>query len=152
MRHFSQSLQALLEPTVKALGFELLATLLIRSQHSSVLRLYIDHEQGVGVDDCGRVSHQISGILDVESPIDGEYTLEISSPGIDRPLFTAAHFQRFVGNRAKIWLTQKLDGRVKVEGTIQKTENDNIYIKDDEDHEYRVSLAIVDKAKLVPVF
>jgi ribosome maturation factor RimP len=140
------------EPTVTALGFELLAVLFIKSQQSSVLRLYIDREGGIGVDHCASVSHQISGILEVESPFDGEYTLEVSSPGVDRPLFKVAHFERFIGQRAKVWLAQKVEGRVKVAGKIQKTENNNIYIMDDEDHVYCMSIDNIDKAKLVPVY
>jgi len=95
-----EALQAMLAPAVAAVGFELWGVEFFQQGRHSVLRLFIDGPEGVGVDDCARVSHQASGVLDVEDPIAGEYTLEVSSPGWDRPLFTLAHYARL---RAVRW-------------------------------------------------
>ena len=85
-----ERLRRLLEPAVEGFGYELLGVQLLAQGHHSKLRVYIDSEEGITVDDCARVSHQVSGVLEVEDPIPGQYTLEVSSPGMDRPLFRAA--------------------------------------------------------------
>ena len=100
----SEILQEILEAAVTTLGFELVGVDYIAQGHRSVVRVYIDSEVGVTVDDCARVSRQVSAILDVEEPIRSEYTLEVSSPGIERPLFTLAHYQRFIGRAVDIRL------------------------------------------------
>jgi len=82
-----QQIQALLEPTVEALGYELWGLEYLSQGRHSTLRLYIESEQGISIDDCAAVSEQVSSVLDVEDPITGEYTLEVSSPGMDRLLF-----------------------------------------------------------------
>ncbi len=82
-----QQIQQMLEPTVEALGFDLWGVEYLSQGRHSVLRVYIEHEKGISVDDCAAVSEQVSGVLDVEDPITGEYTLEVSSPGMDRLLF-----------------------------------------------------------------
>ena len=79
-------MRAMLEPGVKALGFELVDTELSGGAGQTVLRVYIDHPRGINVDDCAKVSRQLSAVLDVEDPIAGQYLLEVSSPGLDRPL------------------------------------------------------------------
>ena len=92
-----QRLSEMLNPAVEALGFELLGVEFVRAGKHSILRVYIDHENGINVDDCADVSHQVSAVLDVEDPINTEYNLEVSSPGMDRPLFKAAHYAQVVG-------------------------------------------------------
>ena len=88
---------ALLEPTVAGLGYELLGIEHQRSSGSQLIRLFIDQEGGITVDDCERVSRQVSDVVDVEGAVSGEYTLEVSSPGLDRPLFTLQQHTRFIG-------------------------------------------------------
>ena len=139
----------LIRPTVEALGVELWGIDQIGQGRSSVLRVYIDKgEDGITIDDCERVSRQISGILEVEEPIAGEYTLEVSSPGMDRPLFELAHFARFVGSVANVRLRAPLEGRRKFKGVIQRAEADSLCLMVDE-KEVSFPFSSVDKANLV---
>ena len=108
----SAELRKLLEPAVSALGFELVGVEFV-SGRRGLLRLYIDSEDGVTIDDCQAVSHQVSGLLDVEDPIQGQYSLEVSSPGLDRPLFRAADFERFAGHEVSLRLVAPVEGRRK---------------------------------------
>ena len=123
------------------------------------MRLYIDRPgtahgsevegEGVSVDDCEAVSREVSAQLDVEDPISGNYTLEVSSPGLDRPLFTPAHFERFVGESAKIGLKLPQDGRRRLQGRIAGVEGEVIRL-DVDGQEFEVAFGNVDKARLVP--
>ena len=89
----------MIRQVVESLNYELVGVeLLQRQKAGSLLRVYIDQPDGITVDDCTEVSHRVSGILDVEDPIKGAYHLEISSPGLDRPLFEEQHFDRFAGH------------------------------------------------------
>jgi ribosome maturation factor RimP len=119
MRNEAERLRRLLEPSVVGLGCELVGIELQGQGLRSLLRLYIDRPEGVTLDDCERVSHQVSGLLDVEDPIRGAYTLEVSSPGLERPLFTPAHFERFVGERIKVKLDVPVEGRRSVTGVLR---------------------------------
>ena len=98
-------LNALIGPAVEGLGYEFVGTEYRRGRDQSLLRVYIDSEAGISLDDCTRVSKQLSGLLDVEEPIRGAYSLEVSSPGLDRPLFFEQHFERFRGARITITIT-----------------------------------------------
>jgi ribosome maturation factor RimP len=139
----------LLRPAVEALGVELWGVDQVGQGRSSILRVYIDKgDEGISIDDCERVSRQISGILDVEEPIAGEYTLEVSSPGMDRPLFALAHFSRFIGSVANVRLRAPLDGRRKFKGVIQKAEADSVCLLVDE-KEVSFPFSSIDKANLV---
>jgi len=100
----------LLEAPLAALGYELV-DLDLRMGRNGLLRLYIDREGGVTLDDCEHVSRQISAFLDVEDPMPGRYVLEVSSPGIERRLRTVEHFRRFVNEEVKIQLARPQDGR-----------------------------------------
>lgn len=143
-------LQELLVPVVTALGYELLGIeRLSQGQRTSIVRIYIDSPQGITLDDCERVSYQVSGVLDVENPITGSYTLEVSSPGIDRPLFTLEHFKRFIGHKIKIRLTHPVQTRRHFTGILQKVEELNVTIVVD-GIEYNLPYHQIDKARLVP--
>lgn len=107
-----EQLQALLAPVVEALGYECWGVEFISQGRHSVLRVYIDRPEGILIDDCEAVSRQVSGILDVEDPISGEYTLEVSSPGMDRPLFTLEQFAKHAGEQVKIRLRSPYEGGV----------------------------------------
>ena len=108
-------IEDLLRPTVEALGFELWGLEYRAQGRRTLLRLYIDSESGVTVDDCAAVSHHISGVLDVEDPISGEYTLEVSSPGVDRLLFRLEHYPPYVGEWIELRLrTSKVVANIKV--------------------------------------
>lgn len=142
-------LQSLLEPAVEALGYELVGLELQRGRKHSLLRVYIDSEAGIGVDDCERVSHQVSGVLDVEDPIEGGYTLEVSSPGLDRPLFTARHFERFAGREVRIRVSELLEGRRRFRGELRGFREGNVVIVED-GVERVIPHDVIRSARLVP--
>ena len=109
---------SLINPIVINMGYELLGIEYVGSGKHSVLRLYIDCAEGVGVNDCETVSRQVSSIMDVEEPISGQYNLEVSSPGIERPLFVIAHYQRFLGHDVFLRTYRPIDGRRNFTGCI----------------------------------
>ncbi len=144
-------LTELLKPAAEALGYEFLGVEYVGQGVHSVLRIYIDHEDGITVDDCTKVSHQASGILEVEDPINTQYTLEVSSPGMDRPLFTLPHFEKVVGQEISLRCHLGVNGRRKFKGTLSKVdENQLVIIVDNQD--YTVDFQDIDKANVVPVF
>jgi len=147
------TLEALIEPVVTALGYELVGIEHLSQGRRSLLRLYIDSDQGITLDDCERVSHQVSGLLDVEEPIRGDYTLEVSSPGLDRPLFKPEHYQRFVGHKVRLRLHAPLNGRRKYVGLIEGLAADGTLVLEVEgEGRLDLSLGDIDKANLVPEF
>lgn len=138
----------LIEPTVSALNLELWGIEHLQQGKFSLLRIYIERDSGVTIEDCENVSKQVSAVLDVEDPITGEYTLEVSSPGVDRPLFSAQHFAQYVGSEVKLRLLSPLQGRRKFTGTIVKVEGDNICLHV-EGTDYDLNHSDVDKANIV---
>jgi ribosome maturation factor RimP len=151
MRKASDKIWALIEPTVENLGYELVGIEHVSQGRHSVLRIYIDHVDGINVDDCASVSHQVSGVLDVEDPIKGNYSLEVSSPGLDRPLFTLEQFARFAGEQVQIRLHAPIEGRRKLNGVIKGIDGGYVEVEVD-DKTYRLVLDDIDTARLVPVF
>ena len=146
----AEEIQEMLSPTVASLGLELLGVEFAPSTSSALLRLYIDVEgRHVGIEDCEAVSREISALLDVNDPIASEYTLEVSSPGIDRPLFTVAQFARFIGEQAKLNLRLPQDGRRRLHGRIARVEGDKVVIAE-EKGEFTVAHENIEKARLVP--
>jgi len=143
------TLAALIEPIASAMGYELVGVIYRPSKKYSLVRIYIDKPEGISVDDCERVSHQVSGMLDVEDPIKGHYTLEVSSPGLDRPLFKSADFQRFAGERVRIRLRGNVEGRRKVNGILRGLA-DGCVVVDEDGCEISIPLNQVDKANLDP--
>lgn len=134
---------------VGALGYELVGIEYLPQRRHSLLRVYIDTPDGVTLEDCERVSRQVSGVLDVEDPIHGHYVLEVSSPGVDRPLFTAEDFQRFSGERAKLRVSPPLDGQRNFVGVLRGVLDDRVVVEQ-ESGEVRIPLHQIDKARLVP--
>ena len=120
-----RDLTELFEPVIEAMGYELVGVEYNAAGKHGTLRVYIDREQGVSLDDCAAISHQLSGILDVEEPISQAYDLEISSPGIDRPLFKLDDFERFSGQTAKIKLAVAQQGRKNFKGRLQGVVDSN---------------------------
>lgn len=149
MRRPPPGVQSVLEPAIAALGYELVGMEYLRQGGRGLLRIFIDSEQGITLDDCGRVSHQASGILDVEDPIREQYVLEVSSPGLDRPLFTAEHFRRFAGSAVKIRLASPVGGQRNFKGVLQGVVDGEVVIAADE-REVRLPLEKIEKANLVP--
>ena len=146
-----EKLLELLLPEVEALGYELVELDAPAPGGGGVLRVYIDHEDGIALDDCERVSHRISGLLDVEDPIHGHYVLEVSSPGLDRPLRTEAHFSRQAGRLVKVVLVPGRPGRRRYKGRLVAAKDGLIELEVDGE---TVSLALsdVESARLVPEF
>tara|TARA_B110000211_G_scaffold204687_1_gene238359 strand:+ start:20479 stop:20910 length:432 start_codon:yes stop_codon:yes gene_type:complete len=138
----------MLRPAVEETGKELLGVEFISAGNHSVLRLFIDHENGIDVDDCAEVSRQVGAILDVEDPISSEYSLEVSSPGLDRPLFEKSQFEAVVGETVEAKISMPLNGRRKFKGKLVAVENDSLIVMVDNE-EYELVISNVDKAHLV---
>jgi len=149
MRRIPQNLQALIEPTVVALGYEFVGIEYLSQGKHSILRVYIDSDDGITLDDCSKLSHQISGLLDVEDVIQGHFNLEVSSPGLDRPLFTLEHFQRFIGSEIKINLSMPVENRRKLTGRLCSVDEKEIVLNVD-NADIRLHFDNIEKANLVP--
>lgn len=148
MAKFEHKLTDMLRPAVEETGKELLGVEFISAGNHSVLRIFIDHENGIDVDDCAEVSHQVGAILDVEDPISSEYSLEVSSPGLDRPLFEKAHFAAVIDETVEVKISMPLNGRRKFKGKLVAIENDNLIVMVDNE-EYELVISNIDKAHLV---
>lgn len=142
-------LSRLLEPGVRALGFELVDVELSGRGRHAVLRVYIDGPEGVTVDDCADVSRQLSGILDVEDPIPERYVLEVSSPGLDRPLTKREDFQRFIGEEVKVRTRRPLDGQRNFKGRLVDVERERV-ILDVGEKTMSLGFDSIEKARLIP--
>jgi len=143
-------IEELLLPGAETLGIELVAVELSGGD-SSIVRVYIDTPNGVTVDDCAKASRQFSAILDVEDPISNKYTLEVSSPGMDRPLAKPIHFKAVVGQDVKIKMATLVDGRRRFTGElIEATEEFAVVEVDGEQSELPYS--DMDRARLIPVY
>lgn len=147
----SKALTELLQPLVEELGYEFVGLEYSSNPKNSVLRVYIDQEDGVNLDDCSRVSHEAAALLDVEDPISGHYKLEISSPGLDRPLFTPEHYARFAGSEARLTLYAPEAGRRKFRGRILDAAEGRVRLSV-EDEEMVFEFSNIAKANLVPDF
>ncbi|WP_404365035.1 ribosome maturation factor RimP [Marinobacter sp.] len=147
-----QQLEAILRPVVEGLGYEFWG-LEFRSQgHQSLLRVFIDDaENGIGIEDCEKVSRQVSAVMDVEDPVQTEYTLEVSSPGMDRPLFRLEQYDEFAGHRVQIRLRMAFEGRRKFQGLLKGIEGEDVVVVVD-DHEYLLPFDSIERANIVPVF
>lgn len=148
--HIRAKLTEMLTAPVEALGFELVGIEFIRGR-TSTLRIYIDSEDGINVDDCADVSHQVSAVMDVEDPITVAYNLEVSSPGLDRPMFTAEHYQRFTGEEVALVLRMAVQNRRKWQGIIKAVDGEMITVTVEGKDEV-FALSNIQKANLVPHF
>lgn len=145
------TLVELIKPVVQSLDCQLWGLELLPQGRHALLRIYIDKATGIMLEDCEKVSRQVSSVLDVEDPIAGQYTLEVSSPGMDRPLFELSQYQDFIGQKISLRLHQPFDGRRKLAGQLTSIENDEVAVVVD-DHEYVLPFELIDKAKVVPTF
>lgn len=145
-----ETLTDLLEPVMNGLGYELWELEFVPGR-TALLRLYIDRPEGIDVDDCERVSRAVSAALDQHDPIPGEYTLEVSSPGLDRVLRKPAHFARFVGEPVKLEMTQPVNGRRRFAGRLLSADEREIGVEVD-GVVHQLPISGVSKARLVPVF
>ena len=151
MKQAPEHLVNLIEPIVEGLGYECVGIEYHPHPTQGLLRIYIDQEQGILLDDCSKVSHQVSGVLDVEDPIADNYHLEISSPGEDRPFFKISQFERFVGKTVMVHLFKPIDGRRKIKGLIEGVSGEVITLIDN-GQAFEVPFSAMTKARLVPDF
>ena len=138
----------LIDTTIQALGLDLWGVELLQQGKYSLLRIYIEREEGVTIEDCEKVSRQVSALLDVEDPIAGEYTLEVSSPGMDRPLFSIEHYLKYVGSEVDLKLRRPINGRRKFKGQIIKISGDIVGLLV-EGSEYSLEFSDIEKASIV---
>ncbi len=141
----------LLRPVVESMGFVFWGIEFIAQGRQSMLRVFIDHANGINVNDCAAVSRQLSAVLDVEDPITQEYTLEVSSPGMDRPLFTIEQYQQYANHIIELRLRMPFEGRRKFKGQLIGVEQEDIVLVVDE-HEYLLPVELIEKAHVVPQF
>ncbi|BFM18312.1 ribosome maturation factor RimP [Maricurvus nonylphenolicus] len=144
-------LKELLEPVVESMECQLWGLEYFSQGRHSTVRLYIDKEGGVNLEDCEKVSRQVSSVMDVEDPIAGEYSLEVSSPGMDRPLYTLEQFAAYTGEQVSIKLRSAFEGRRKFTGLLNGVEDDDVLVVVD-DNEYLLPLELIEKANIIPRF
>lgn len=154
MPRLTDNLTTMLTPAVQAAGFDMVGVEFVRAGKHSILRVYIDHPDGISVDDCADASYQISAVLDLEDPIATEYHLEVSSPGLDRPLFSLSHYVQCIGQLVSIKLSRPIEGnRRNYQGRLSRVEQDSQQIVMEIDGEQqRLPLSLVDKANVIPEF
>ena len=144
-----KELRGLLEPAIERLGYELSDLEMKPGGKSGVVRVFIDRPEGISLDDCEKVSLAVSALLDVEDPLPGQYSLEVSSPGLDRKLTKVEHFQRFAGETVKVQMRFPIEGRKRFRGTLVSSNDENIVVEvDGEAHS--LPMATIDTARLVP--
>ena len=141
-------LRQLLEPAIQRLGYEVSDLEAKLGGKDGVIRIFVDHPDGIGLEDCEKVSRAVSALLDVEDPLPGHYNLEVSSPGLDRKLTKVEHFQRFEGDTVKVQMRFPILGRKRFRGTLVSSDDENIVVEvDGELHE--LPMATIDTARLV---
>lgn len=138
-----------IRPVVEDMGYELWGCQYLANGRYPLLRVYIDKSDGIGIEDCEQASRRISSMLDVEDPISGNYNLEVSSPGIPRPLFYSQHFQLYVGEQVEIKLIKSIADKRKFVGRILSADADTLFLDvDGEEHSFLFSNVV--KAILIP--
>ena len=146
----NEQLEALIEPVVTGLGCELWGVERLAQGKYSLLKIFIDADKGIDVEDCARVSRQVSSLLDVEDPFKGKYTLEVSSPGLDRRLFKLEQFEVFKGARVKLRLRKPYEGRRKFIGLLCGIEDEDVVLRSDDDEEILFPFAEIERANIIP--
>lgn len=144
-------LSVIIEPIVTSLNYSLWGIEFLSQRCHSVLRIYIDSDAGIALEDCEKVSRQVSSVFDVEDPITEEYTLEVSSPGMARALFRLEHYQAWAGSEVKIRLRTPFEGRRKYRGLIKGVEDQDVVIVAD-GHEFLLPIEAIDNAQVIPQF
>ncbi len=149
MKQAPEHLVSLIEPIVKGLGYECVGIEYNPHPQHGLLRVYIDTEKGILLEDCSKVSHQLSGVLDVEDPITSNYELEVSSPGAERPFFKLSQFKQYTGSTVTINLFKPIDKQRKITGQIEKVE-DEIVLLQQAGQRFEIPFQAMSKARLVP--
>jgi len=148
VRDHAKRLDKVVSSAVEALGYQLWGCELSSHGSRTILRVYIDKEKGISLDDCQKVSHQVSAVLDVEEPIKGSYTLEVSSPGLDRPIFTLEQCKQFVGKQIKVKLRVPVKGRRNFSGKLESIEGEDLILLID-DEKFVISFLKLERANLI---
>lgn len=141
----------LLEPVIRSLGYELVVLEFGAGTGAGTLRLFIDGPDGITLADCEKVSREVAGVLDVEDPIPSAYQLEVSSPGMDRPLAKPEHFLQFKGEVARVQMLAPVDGRRRFQGRVLDADADSVTLEID-GAAVTLPFRDIEKAKLVPDF
>ena len=147
-----KDLSELFEPVVEAMGYEFVGVEFTGGTGHGTLCIYIDREQGVDIDDCASISHQVSAILDVEEPIQQAFDLQVSSPGINRPLFKLSDYDRFAGETVKIKLDVPLTGRKNFKGILKGVVQSKFVQVDVDGENFELPFLDIGKANLVGRF
>ena len=151
MNNKELQIDELITPTVESLGCMVWGVEYISQGKHSVLRVYIDGEDGINVDLCAEVSRHVSDLLDVEEMVPMAYTLEVSSPGMDRLLFKEAQYLECIGEQVEVRLNFPFEGRKKIIGLLAGIEDRNVVLQEAEE-EYLLPLENIQKARIVPKF
>lgn len=138
-----------LSALIHTMGYEFVGYEFAQQNRRSIFRIYIDRSNGVSHRDCSEVSYQVSAMFDVEDPIQGQYTLEVSSPGLNRPLFQLAQYERQVGQRVKVRLFAPIAGQKNFVGVLKRVEDENIYLKLDAGNEVILPFSEVEKGNVI---
>lgn len=150
MRKIDPELNERLVKLISSMGYEFVGCEQVPQGRQFVFRIYVDRPNGITVGDCSLISRQVSAMLDVVDVFQGRYTLEVSSPGLDRPLFEIEHFRQFVGKKVKIRLGIPVNQRRQYKGILQQVVGEDIYLKlDDTDEEVKFSFDNIEKAHLI---
>jgi ribosome maturation factor RimP len=145
----SDELATLLEPTIEGLGYELADLEVKLGGRNGMVRLFIDHADGISLDDCEKVSLAVSALMDVEDPVPGHYDLEVSSPGLNRKLTKPEHYRRFNGEVIKVETRFPIEGRKRYRGELKASDDEQIVVVVD-GTEHTLPLSNIDTARLVP--
>lgn len=148
MKRSEQQIANLLEPTINALGLQLWGVEHLTRGRQSLLRIYIESEQGVGIEDCERVSRQVGALLDVEDPIAGEYALEVSSPGMDRRLFKIGQYAHYMGSEVSVKLRSPVAGRRNFKGKVAGVTDSHVVV-DVDGQEHSFPFEEIERANIV---
>jgi ribosome maturation factor RimP len=151
LRKDQTHLWELFEPVVNGMGFDLIEIEYFPNPKHGVLRLYIDKPEGIVIEDCSNVSRQISALIDVEDPVRGQFNLEVSSPGADRPLRRVKDFQRFTGSLVKLKTVMPLDGQRNFKGRLLKA-NEEVVVIETDTEEIDLPMSAIEKARIVPEY
>lgn len=148
MHQTDKHLLLLIKTIVDGLGYELVGVEFNPHPNRALLKIYIDAKRGVLIEDCAKVSHQLSGMLDVENPISGDYQLEVSSPGVDRPFFELNQFKQFIGSTIVVNLFKPINKQRKITGQIKKVHGDIVFTQVN-NQVLEIPIKAMSKARLV---
>ncbi len=146
----SDQIEEMIEPLVNGLGCQLWGIEKLSQGKYSVLKIYIDADKGIEVDDCARISRQVSALLDVEEPFKGNYTLEVSSPGLDRRLFKLDQFESYKGAQVKLSLRRPYEGRRRFIGILCGIEEEDVVLRSDSNEEILFPFEQIERANIIP--